>query len=184
MSDSTQHEIEKDLREVAQERRNSMDTPTLHPATREILPDDPLVEVVLHVDQLLGLFFRHGLDRDAGPARDDFRNVLRQNDFKRHGVLIVALAGACCPAILPPWLLAAERPAEIHGELKKWHKITLDFAGPETSEAATPNPFTDYRLDVAFKNERSQYVVPGYYAAGITHDARLITTRGLDRLRA
>jgi thiamine biosynthesis lipoprotein len=26
--------------------------------------------------------------------------------------------------------------------------------------------------------------LPGYYAAGITHDARLITTRGLDRIRA
>jgi hypothetical protein len=26
--------------------------------------------------------------------------------------------------------------------------------------------------------------LPGYSAAGITHDARLISTRGLDRIRA
>ncbi len=55
--------------------------------------------------------------------------------------------------------------AEVSGELKKWHKLTIDFAGPETSETATPNPFTDYRLDVRFHNGGKTYVVPGYYAA-------------------
>jgi hypothetical protein len=34
-----------------------------------------------------------------------------------------------------------------------------------TSENATPNPFTDYRLDVAFSNGNLTYLVPGYYAA-------------------
>ena len=28
--------------------------------------------------------------------------------------------------------------AQISGELKKWHKVTLTFDGPETSEAANP----------------------------------------------
>lgn len=51
------------------------------------------------------------------------------------------------------------------GELKKWHKVTIDFAGPPTGETATPNPFTDYRLDVTFRNGEVTYVVPGYYAA-------------------
>lgn len=54
---------------------------------------------------------------------------------------------------------------EISGELKMWHTITLTFDGPSTGEEATPNPFTDYRLNVTFKNDARTYVVPGYYAA-------------------
>ncbi len=54
---------------------------------------------------------------------------------------------------------------KISGELKKWHKVTLDFVGPTSSETATPNPFTDYRLDVMFKNGAQSFVVPGYFAA-------------------
>ena len=55
----------------------------------------------------------------------------------------------------------------IGGELKLWHKLTFDFEGPATSESATPNPFTDYRLDVTFTHPASgkTFVVPGYYAA-------------------
>jgi len=53
----------------------------------------------------------------------------------------------------------------IEGELKKWHKVTLSFEGPQTSETATKNPFTDYRLDVIFSNGNKQYKVPGYFAA-------------------
>ena len=60
---------------------------------------------------------------------------------------------------------AIVRPIE--GELKRWHKLTLDFGGPETSESAIPNPFTDYRLDVTFTHPATgtTMVVPGYYAA-------------------
>ncbi len=55
----------------------------------------------------------------------------------------------------------------ISGELKQWHKVSLDFTGPATSETAAVNPFTDYRLDVTFTHLESgkTYVVPGYYAA-------------------
>ena len=55
----------------------------------------------------------------------------------------------------------------VSGELRKWHKITLGFQGPMSSETATPNPFTDYRLDVIFSHAGSgtSMVVPGYYAA-------------------
>lgn len=54
----------------------------------------------------------------------------------------------------------------VHGDLHKWHKVTIDFEGPETSEQATPNPFTDYRLDVSFTGPSNQvYKVAGYYAA-------------------
>ncbi len=57
--------------------------------------------------------------------------------------------------------------ATISGELRRWHKVTLDFTGPSTSESATPNPFTNYRLNVTFRHTASgkTYLVPGYYAA-------------------
>lgn len=54
---------------------------------------------------------------------------------------------------------------QITGDLKVWHKITLTFEGPETSETAIPNPFTDYKLEVTFSNKNKTYKVPGYYAA-------------------
>jgi hypothetical protein len=54
----------------------------------------------------------------------------------------------------------------VDGELKVWHKVTLSFDGPQTSEQAEPNPFTDYRLNVTFIGPSGQqYIVPGYYAA-------------------
>ena len=54
---------------------------------------------------------------------------------------------------------------EIGGELRKWHKITLTFNGPEASETSTPNPFLDYRLNVLFRQGERSYLVPGYFAA-------------------
>ncbi len=51
------------------------------------------------------------------------------------------------------------------GELKRWHKVTLSFEGPNTSETANINPFSDYRLDVTFTNGNLTYIVPGFYAA-------------------
>ncbi|MCK5172503.1 MAG: DUF5060 domain-containing protein, partial [Planctomycetes bacterium] len=54
----------------------------------------------------------------------------------------------------------------VTGELKQWHKVTVMFDGSDTSETATSNPFTDYRLNVTFTAPSGQqYVVPGYYAA-------------------
>lgn len=56
---------------------------------------------------------------------------------------------------------------DIQGELKKWHKVTLVFEGPETSEQAEENPFLNYRLNVTFTHPATQekFVVPGYFAA-------------------
>jgi len=59
----------------------------------------------------------------------------------------------------------ADDKAAITGELKKWHRVTLTFDGPQASEDATPNPFLDYRLNVIFANGEDCYIVPGYYAA-------------------
>ena len=54
---------------------------------------------------------------------------------------------------------------EIAGELKKWHKVTFTFEGPETDELHTYNPFLNYRLNVTFRNGEKSYIVPGYFAA-------------------
>ena len=54
--------------------------------------------------------------------------------------------------------------AEVSGELKMWHKVTLTFDGPDTSETSNPNPFLNYRLNVTFTNGTNSFVVPGYYA--------------------
>src|SRR5262245_12013203 len=55
----------------------------------------------------------------------------------------------------------------VSGELRRWHKVTLTFDGPESAETASPIPFTDYRLEVTFTHESGapRYIVPGYFAA-------------------
>jgi hypothetical protein len=64
-----------------------------------------------------------------------------------------------------------QRPTErestpsLTGDLMQWHPITLVFRGPDTSEQSTPNPFTDYRLDVKFQQGEHVLNVPGFYAA-------------------
>ena len=68
-------------------------------------------------------------------------------------------------AIIILGLACVSSAGEISGELKAWHKVTITFDGPQTSETADPNPFTDYRLDVTFRQGNKTYVVPGYYAA-------------------
>lgn len=54
---------------------------------------------------------------------------------------------------------------QIEGEMKKWHRITLIFEGPQTSEKDTNNPFLNYRLNVTFTNNQKSFVVPGFYDA-------------------
>lgn len=61
--------------------------------------------------------------------------------------------------------LAQPRQASVTGELKQWHRVTLTFEGPMTSEAAEPNPFRDYKLEVALTKGGRRVVVPGFYAA-------------------
>jgi hypothetical protein len=53
----------------------------------------------------------------------------------------------------------------IFGELKKWHKVTLELTGPQASEVAAT--FTDKRMDVTFTHTASgtSLKVPGYFAA-------------------
>ncbi|MBX2872653.1 MAG: DUF5060 domain-containing protein, partial [Saprospiraceae bacterium] len=73
-----------------------------------------------------------------------------------HFIWIIAMAG---------FLACASTPQlELKGEQKKWHRITLVFDGPATSEMDEDNPFLNYRLDVTFKHPQKTYVVPGFYA--------------------
>lgn len=62
-------------------------------------------------------------------------------------------------------MLQAVSGATLSGELRQWHKATLTFTGPSTSETAATNPFLDYRLNVTFTQGPTSYVVPGYYCA-------------------
>lgn len=59
----------------------------------------------------------------------------------------------------------AETKAFVTGEMKKWQPVTVTFTGPELSETVTPNPFTDFRLEVTFQQRERKFVVPGYFAA-------------------
>ncbi|MGB0717366.1 MAG: PKD domain-containing protein, partial [Phycisphaerae bacterium] len=58
-----------------------------------------------------------------------------------------------------------ENTGVVSGELKTWHKVTVTFDGPPTTESSNTNPFADYRLNVTFTNGARSYTVPGYYAA-------------------
>lgn len=56
----------------------------------------------------------------------------------------------------------------INGELKRWHKVSLDLDGPAAEENnPVVNPFTDFRFTVTFRHESGDpiYHVPGYFAA-------------------
>jgi len=74
---------------------------------------------------------------------------------------------AVCLMLVSAILSQTSLAGQTSGELKKWHKVTLTFDGPETSESADPNPFLDYRFNVNFKHQGSgkSYLVPGYFAA-------------------
>ena len=54
---------------------------------------------------------------------------------------------------------------EIRGQQRKWHPVEAWYFGPWAEEIdQSPNPFLDYRLEVAFIGPSGQvYVVPGYF---------------------
>lgn len=87
-----------------------------------------------------------------------------------HGLSQLALAAAQRKQLFRavPRQTAGNASVQIGGELRQWHKVTLDLAGPFAAETDTaPNPFTGYRFDVTFTHESGapSYVVPGYFAA-------------------
>ena len=60
-----------------------------------------------------------------------------------------------CLILLAVTLSQSSFAGQISGQSKKWHKVTLTFDGPQTSEKADPNPFLYYRLDVNFTHQNS-----------------------------
>jgi len=54
---------------------------------------------------------------------------------------------------------------EVSGELRRWHKVTVSFDGPQLNEQDSVPPARDYRLNVTFRRGGSSYTVPGYFAA-------------------
>lgn len=67
-----------------------------------------------------------------------------------------------------PEITESETVKEVISSLdvvQKFHALEIDFSGPELSETAIPNPFTDYRLDVEFKHAYGTKLVRGFYAA-------------------
>jgi hypothetical protein len=78
----------------------------------------------------------------------------------------IVLRTILCTTVLSA-LACSAHAGQVSGELKKWHKVTVTFDGPQTGETATPNPFMDYRLNVKFTHVASgkSLIIPGYYAA-------------------
>jgi len=60
---------------------------------------------------------------------------------------------------------SSEGEAKLQGELKVWHRISLDFTGPSLSEKGNSNPFTDYWMEVTLKKGDVRIDVPGFFAA-------------------
>ena len=60
--------------------------------------------------------------------------------------------------------MACQTSTPVH-QAAQWQKLTLSFNGPPSSEQATNNPFTDYRLTVTFTQGTQTFRIPGFYAA-------------------
>jgi len=97
---------------------------------------------------------------DRGESRGETLNLSERKFMKRIGSIVILVTAAMA------WV-AAGRAAEVSGETKRWHKVTVTFNGPVASEASAPNPFRDYRLNVTFTHAATgaSHVVPGYFAA-------------------
>jgi len=69
------------------------------------------------------------------------------------------------------WVAATYRPSKhngqvtVGGQLEQWHKVVVDLNGPYASETSLPNPFMDFRYQVAFVGPNQQRLdVPGFFA--------------------
>ena len=90
-----------------------------------------------------------------------------RNISKRTTALAVLIVSLCIFTLSLTYSNRAQAAgaAVITGEQRQWHKISLTWTGPNTSETSNPNPFLDYRLDVTFTKGNQSYTVPGYYCA-------------------
>lgn len=72
-------------------------------------------------------------------------------------IFLIAVLFSCQPQ--------SKSEIQVSGELKQWHKITLQIPGPETSEWAKVNPFLNYKMEAVFSKGNKSIKVPGYFAA-------------------
>lgn len=64
------------------------------------------------------------------------------------------------------WLNSITTANTVSGDLMTWHRVSVTFNGPSTSELDAANPFLNYRLQVQFTGPSGQiYNIPGFYAA-------------------
>ena len=77
---------------------------------------------------------------------------------------VMVLLGAWCVAVLFASAGVASG-ATVSGELKQWHRVEVDFQGPQHYESdQNPNPFLDYRLTCRFTSPSgTRYDVPGFF---------------------
>lgn len=66
------------------------------------------------------------------------------------------------PSKKAPKVSQTTAPIPVH---KRWHSITFNFEGPESSEQAQDNPFLNYRLSATFTKGDESFKLRGYYAA-------------------
>jgi len=78
--------------------------------------------------------------------------------MKTHMTILLIIASGL-------FLFSCQTKPEIDGELKKWHKVTISFQGPELDETGEENPFLDYRMEATFTNGEKTYKIPGFFAA-------------------
>ena len=58
---------------------------------------------------------------------------------------MISIARSVLPAVVLLSVLDDISLAQqVHGDLRQWHRVVIDFQGPPMSESADPNPFTDY----------------------------------------
>jgi hypothetical protein len=105
------------------------------------------------------------MDRTFVPVEGPWTSRVRHGRLPRAPATAEAPAGARQGAT--PAGGARHAAPAVSGELARWHRVTLTFDGPPTSETATPNPFLDYRLDVTFEHAETgdRRTVPGFFAA-------------------
>ena len=97
--------------------------------------------------------------------------LVKQLDGKNRKVTVDQKPSPTAPVSSLP-LILPRRPdgdgrVNVSGELKQWHKVTLTLNGPYAHEQDnSPNPFTDYEMNVLFRHSGgTEYSIPGYFAA-------------------
>ena len=91
---------------------------------------------------------------------------MKKNRTIKFLLTVAAVAALCAGSTLPTQAAEIRGTEENPDVLKRWHRISLTFDGPQTSETAEPNPYFNYRLDVTFTGPSGQdMTVPGFYAA-------------------